>query len=346
MKKFTITLLALAILAATGTYIYAKVKNTYAYDTKICTDKNDAKNTCLSTFYKGLVKKYGIPTAISDLKKRAGENATVSAQCHPLAHAIGQAASEQFKDVSSAYMQGDPYCWSGYYHGVIEGIAERIGADNLPKELNTICANIPDRAKYGFDYYNCVHGLGHGIMELKGDDVFTSLGICDNLTGAWEKQSCQGGVFMENVMLYERYGTSEYLKPSDPLYPCTAVKEEYKYQCYLGQTSFALKAAGYNFKTVSDLCATVKGTYRDICNQSLGRDAANQARHDASTTKNTCYIPTDPNDRNNCITGAVKEFISFYHSDKESNEFCAILNEENKSLCASTGANYYQLFTK
>jgi hypothetical protein len=223
-------------------------------------------------------------------------------------------------------------------------VVGRIGEEKLPQELNTICADIPGKESYNFDYYNCVHGLGHGIMELKADNLFDSLKMCDNLTGDWEQQSCQSGVFMENIISYDHLGTSNYLRKDEPLYPCTAVDGKYKFQCYLGQTSYALQVTNYNFPKIFDLCATVAEPFRDVCNQSIGRDAANQASHDAERTKALCYIPTDQNDRTNCIVGAVKEIISYYHSDKQAQDFCKVLDDKDQAGCLSTGEQYYKVF--
>ena len=220
----------------------------------------------------------------------------------------------------------------------------RIGKKNLPAKLDTICADIPGKATYNFDYYNCVHGLGHGIMEALGDEVFQSLAMCDNLTGDWERQSCYSGVFMENIIAYDRDGISDFLKPSDPLYPCDAVAEPYKAQCYLGQTSYVLQISNYNFKTIFNLCAGAVEPYRDICNQSAGRDAANQALHDTEKTKATCSFPVDPNDRANCVTGAVKEIISYYHSEDQAKQFCGALNYNDQSECLATADSYYTAF--
>ncbi|MDB5266737.1 MAG: hypothetical protein JWN89_552 [Parcubacteria group bacterium] len=315
----------------------------YAYDSSVCNTDSD-KSACLSTFYAHLVDAYGAKTAIEDLKTRGGEDQSVMGRCHPYMHTIGESASEKYKTVSEAYLYGDPFCWSGYYHGVLEGVTAKIGEEKLLASLNSICADIPGKGTYSFNYYNCVHGLGHGIMELKGDELFDSLKTCDSLIGDWEQQSCQSGVFMENVILYTNYGKSAYLKPEEPLYPCTAVEDKYKYQCYLGQTSFALEASQYDFKKVADLCTTVKGQYRDICFQSLGRDAANQAGHGSPKTRTTCDLASIHTDRMNCYVGAVKEFISYYHSITEANGFCGALDEADKTSCVQTGEEYYKAF--
>lgn len=181
-------------------------------------------------------------------------------------------------------------------------------------------------------------------MELDGDDVFGSLKTCDNLTGSWEKQSCYSGVFMENIIVFGRDGSAPDLKPADPIYPCTSVADAYKFQCYLGQTSFVLQQNGGNFKKTFDVCASVEGSFRDVCGQSIGRDGANYAGHDAQRTKTTCDLATAEQDTLNCVIGAVKEFISYYHSIDQANAYCNILSESEKQTCLTTGKQYFTLF--
>jgi hypothetical protein len=303
---------------------------------------------CLTDYYKNLVINYGAPTAISDIKQRAQDDRNALSLCHPLMHVIGREAANSYKSISEAFSKGDAYCWSGYHHGIMEGMVAKISLKNLPSQLNNICADIPGKDKYTFDYYNCVHGLGHGIMAELEDDVFKSLEMCDNLSGNWEQQSCYSGVFMQNIIDSTKVADSGFvskdLKPSEPMYPCTAVNERYKGQCYLGQTSYALQVSGYNFSKVFSMCATVNEPYRDICNQSMGRDIANQASHEPTLTRNNCNLPNNDNDTINCIIGAAKEIISYYHSDKQVKDFCNILDTKYKSVCQNTATSYYANF--
>lgn len=306
-----------------------------------CTDDSI---TCLSSYYKNLVAAKGADAAFADIKQRYGTSPQVAAQCHPLMHVIGNEASRFYDTVSQAYLHGDSFCWSGYYHGVMEGVIGRIGMKALPDHLNTMCADIPGKEAYSFDYYNCVHGLGHGIMEVLGDELFKALAMCDTVQGSWEQQSCYGGVFMENIIRDTFYHDSKYLKEDDPMYPCNAVDVRYKEACYLGQTSYALQTNGYDFPAVFTLCSQIEDPFGAICYQSLGRDAANQGGHQAAATKSTCLLSQNPDAQANCVIGAVKEIISYYHADNQARDFCAILDEPHRATCLDTAQSYYQSF--
>ena len=75
-----------------------------------------------------------------------------------------------------------------------------------------------------FLLYQCVHGLGHGLMIYSGDDLPWSLRTCHKLLTDFDRVSCTGGVFMQN--LDTTMGTSRYLSKTDPIYPCNAVGAE------------------------------------------------------------------------------------------------------------------------
>ena len=314
--------------------------------------KNDCDNIrnesnsfdCWQTYYQSLVKNQGIPAAFSDLKKRYNVNQYVKSQCHPLTHVIGQIAVEKYPDAGEAYLHGDAFCWSGYYHGVLEGIAGKLGNEKMFASLNTICSGITGKEQYSFDYYNCVHGLGHGVMALTQDELFDSLLLCDQLNGLWEQQSCAGGVFMENVIIDNKNHFTKYLKPEEPLYPCTQAPEQYKGTCFLMQTSYMLKVTGRDFKKVFGLCATAPQDYQTSCYQSLGRDASGQSVSNIVITKNTCELGQDFAQKANCIIGAAKDFVSYFHSDKQALQLCDSLTTDLQTVCNQTVTAYYKTF--
>lgn len=310
----------------------------------ICPGAESNKFECYENYLKNLVSKKGIGTAFAELKRLYELNLYVKSQAHPLAHIIGQAASDKFPDVSEAYTQGDSFAWSGYYHGVLEGIIGKIGPENLPSQLKNICSDLASKNKYSFDHYNCVHGLGHGVMAHTDDELFKSLKLCDLLSDGWERTSCWSGAFMENIIIDNKNHFTNYLKPSDPLYPCNAADKQYKDTCYLMQTSYMLKITGGDFAKVFGLCEQVEAEYQPTCYQSLGRDASGRSVSNIESTKITCGLGKNFDQQKNCIIGAVKDFISYHHSDIQAKNLCAELTEELKPICMETTGNYYSVF--
>lgn len=309
-----------------------------------CVNDASQKFDCYEQYYQNLVKTQGVSAAFANLRTEFGLNSYISSQCHPLAHVIGSAAVDKYPTVAEAYTHGDSFCWSGYYHGVLEGVVAKIGRQKLPDELNTICDGIPGKASYSFDYYNCVHGLGHGVMAFTQNELFDSLKLCDRISGTWEQSSCHSGVFMENVIVDNKNHFTKYLKPDNPLYPCDAVDAKYKNTCYLMQTSYMLKVTSGNFNKVFDLCSTLEDAYRPTCYQSLGRDASGRSTSDVTATKDACELGKNAEQRSNCVIGAVKDFISYFHSDTQARQLCNALATDLRTLCLSTTESYYKSF--
>lgn len=312
-----------------------------------------ATNECKSTDtacqqeaqYRALTEQSGVAAAFAELRTDYAADDSVRSNCHPLTHVIGRTAGQKFATVSAAYAEGDEFCWSGYYHGVMEAMLSKIDPDEMIGQLNTICADVRAGQQFSFDHYNCVHGLGHGVMLVSQHELFESLTACDNLDDSWERESCYGGVFMENVMAsINPAHTTKYIIADQPLYPCTAVEDSYKQQCYLMQTSQALTSLNGDFAQVFSLCAGIEEQYRATCFQSLGRDASGRSVSDASQTRQTCLLGPDFTAQSNCVIGAVKDFISYHSSDVQAKEFCNSLEQNLASVCLTTAESYYKTF--
>jgi hypothetical protein len=314
---------------------------------KACLDEKDSGKSfiCFEKYLQSQVEKESPATAFQDLKVFYPESPLVQSFCHPLVHSIGHAAVKKYPTLAEAYKHGDGFCWSGYYHGVMEEITAKIGRKNLPSKMNEICSTVPGKENYSFDYYNCVHGLGHGTMAITQDQLFTALTLCDNLEGAWEKDSCYGGVFMENIVIDGLNHHTDYLKPNEPLYPCTAVEKQYKKACYLMQTSYVLKVHHYDFKKGFEVCETADEGFKNTCYRSLGRDASGSSVSNIEKTRQTCLLGKDFDQKSECVIGAAKDFVSYFHSDKQAKELCESLEEQELSdVCLKTVEEYYKAF--
>ena len=311
-----------------------------------CSARSSDAYGCYADYLTNTVQTKSIETAFVETKAayNAGDQQVISL-CHQLVHVIGRAATAVFPTVAEAYNYGDTFCWSGYYHGIMEAVITQMGIDNVPKQLNSICNELPGKDTYSFNYFNCVHGLGHGLMYVEEHELFAALELCDGLDGGWERSSCYGGVFMENVIANEVDHFSKYLKDDDLLYPCNAVDEKYKEQCYLMQTSYMLKELSYDFATVFDACVQADSNHVRTCYQSLGRDASGFTVSDPGKAKAICLLGPDEVAQSNCVTGAVKDFISYHHSDVQANGFCELLPENLSAGCLHTAQNYYQSFS-
>ena len=292
---------------------------------------------CYEQRYRSIVAEQGVAEAFADLKAGYGADPEVQRLCHAITHAIGQAAVRRYSNVADAFAYGENACGSGYYHGVMQGYALTLGREKLLSDLDAVCAGVPGKERKSLDYFNCVHGLGHAIMAVRGDELFDALHGCDGLTGPMEQNACVNGVFMENLIVDGAHGGhySKYLKPGEPLYPCTAVGEKYKAECFDMQTSYALGVVQGDFSKVFALCAGVGAPFRKNCYQSLGRDAATISRDQVPATVATCKLGRDREQRSYCVLGAVLDFVYYYHSDVQAKALCSGVDPDLREGCRS-----------
>ena len=149
---------------------------------------------------------------------------------------------------------------------------------------------------------------------------------------------------MENVIADGLNHITGYLDPTRPLYPCTDSPERYKSTCYLMQTSYMLKVNGGDFKKTFEWCRDAV-EHRNTCFQSLGRDASGRSTSNGEATKATCLLGGNENEVSHCVIGAVKDFISYFHDDREAKEFCGLFGEGTvQTTCFETARSYYATF--
>lgn len=262
---------------------------------------------CLEQAFGNLAYREGPKPTIQLFDRMMGTDSAVEGNCHRIIHSIGSAALARYEgNVAKAFAEGSASCWSGYYHGILE----RAFVDADPDDLGTISRRLcDDEGIRATDYlaYQCVHGLGHGLMIYTGYNLPVSLGVCDELATDWDQSSCSGGVFMENIS--SSYGfTSQWLKDDDPVYPCNTVEERHKYYCYLMVTSRILQVNGYDWKETADTCTAVEKDWIDICFQSFGRDASGSTRQDAPEILRLCSLAGRW--EGDCVYGAARDITS------------------------------------
>lgn len=317
--------------------------------TDVCSKSGTVTFSCYNKELRQITAGQGPTAAFALVKEQYTKVSYVKSQCHQLVHVIGRAALARYGNITDTFAQGDQFCWSGYYHGAMEQLTDEKGYDYTVNNANTICKGIAQKQRYSFYHYNCVHGLGHGFMFVLDGELFTGLNSCDKLTDRWEAQSCYGGIFMQNIMNVQGPDADpnqipEYLKADQPMYPCTAVEDKYKQQCYLMQTSYALQTVGYDFSKVFILCDGIEATYKTTCYTSIGRDASGYSISDPERTSATCLLGATLTARQYCVQGAAMDFVSYFHSDTQANTLCSIVEPALRTNCYQTVASYYSSF--
>ena len=280
-----------------------------------------SEQTCLEQAYGNIAFKAGPQEALATLEEEIG---SASNSCHRIAHIIGAASLVRFeRNVGRTFAEGDSICASGYYHGVLErslvNVADR-SASVLGGVARGLC-NDPKVTALAELEYQCLHGLGHGLMITTGYNLPVSLQVCDHLAGEWESSSCNGGVFMENIST--SYGfRSTWLSDDDLVYPCNWVAEEDKLTCYQLVTSRIIEVVGLDWERIAEMCAGVERDWVSSCFESYGRDVAGQTRRDAEEILELCAVARPHGGEDECITFAAYDLVGNDATGEQAASLC------------------------
>jgi hypothetical protein len=293
---------------------------------------DDADSNCMEQAFGNIAYHDGAKAALGLLAKHIGTKDNIDTYCHRLAHASGAGALlRNNNDIGKTFAEGDSTCWSGYYHGILERAFAGVPDNKLAATSSKLCTS-PDVRKTNFLHYQCVHGLGHGLMLHTAYDLPKALKVCESLTDSWESTSCDSGVFMENIAT-SRGVKSRYIKDDDPVYPCQTVAERHKLYCYLMVTSRMNELNGYNWKDTARQCREdAEPKWRDTCFQSYGRDASGTSHRQIKPVATKCDI-AGPTYEDECIWGAVRDMVSEDARPDRAAKFCGLVDTKYLEKC-------------
>jgi hypothetical protein len=299
---------------------------------------------CMLEQLKTVVAQQDPATALLALRVIVSRNAEANGSSHALAHAIGHATYAKFSDSLTRALTScrDDFA-SGCYHGVME---MRIGRKGAPSraEVAEVCT-APEIHVSSFMLYQCVHGLGHGVMMARIipaanpsiPELTGALEDCDATANAWEQSSCYSGVYMEfiNAAFWPafHYPNTPKFKRDDPQYPCNGVPGKYARDCYIMQATAMLMHANQNFAEASKMCAKALENASDICHSSLGREASGRNRGHELDALNICASTVDQNAEGYCLSGAVKDIVYVNAKPPEGFAFCSRVKGQHKPIC-------------
>jgi len=287
---------------------------------------------CYEQAFGNLSFRQGPEKALRLFDRLVRTDSAVEAACHRIAHTIGSAALARYQNVGKAFAAGSASCSSGYYHGLLErAFAGVASTDRLATVARDLC-RVPTIQKSRYLAYQCIHGLGHGLMIHTGYHMPLSLGICDKLSTQFDQISCTGGVFMENIS--SSYAIkSRWLRKNDLIYPCNAVKTRHKYYCYIVVTSRILPETGYDWKRTAAICRRSEADWVGECFESFGRDASGFSRQDVGQTIERCRLGAEFTA--DCLYGAARGMANDYERGgaKRAGALCRTAAPELRPRC-------------
>ncbi len=348
MNKISNTIILVIFLLAAGVAAYflgnreiPKAPKAPAADVKSADIKSSEIN--ISSIAKDndalyeAIKAIGIKEAMAKLVQESAGGSQYD--CHQQAHQIGRIGYKIEKE--KAFQQCSADCHSGCYHGAMESFLAEKGTENLAADITAVCKNFAT----SFGNFECLHGVGHGIMAYVDYDMPEAIKECKKLPDAFSQDSCYGGMFMENILTGQGLGASTkqdhattWVNKTDPNFPCDKISQDYdvQYQCYQMQTSWMLTLSNYNFDTVAKDCLNAPANMKSVCFKSFGRDAAGFTLRNPEKILNLCAkVPKESNYYDQCIEGAVNVIVDFWGPGlkDQASQLCKIVPDSNKKLC-------------
>ena len=165
-----------------------------------CRGGAGGRMACVERTLTALIDQAGIGTSMEVLDTLVVRHGAVRENSHALAHGLGISAYRSPETFAATFADCPPSQMSGCYHGVVQGYflaLQRQGRQVGTAELDAMCR--PQRAS-PFLFFQCAHGMGHGLMALHGNHVPMALQACDQASDEYVRNSCYGGVFMENIV--------------------------------------------------------------------------------------------------------------------------------------------------
>jgi cytochrome c553 len=271
-------------------------------------------------------------TALADLSSYMKTNRLVNSGCHQIAHTIGHAGYVKYHDnAAQALANGSMTCWSGYYHGVIERAFGGVPRSKVASIARSLCTG-KEITKTYFLLYQCVHGLGHGLMIYSLNDLPYALEVCDHLATTWDQTSCTGGVFMQNFLPGPmQLAPTKWLSKKDLLYPCDKVASRDKLYCYLMVTSRILPVVRYDFGKAAAWCRKAETGWVATCFQSFGRDASGYSVQNPAKIVQLCRVAGSM--ERECIYGASRDLTSNDAGPTRAIRMCRLAPTATRSYC-------------
>ncbi len=283
------------------------------------------EQACFEQAFGNVAYREGPKAALALLDERVASGVIPGdGKCHRIAHTIGAASLARFDgNVARSFANGSASCWSGFYHGVLErslATVRSFTAQALGAKVRKLCADRSFRSSPWLGD-QCVHGIGHGLMISTGYSLPLSLRVCDRLDVAFDRVSCKGGAFMENVA--SSYGfRSRWLRDDDPLYPCNAVRAGDRMVCFGFVTARILPLVDWSWERAAEACAGAGRRFVPICFGSFGRDAASFSRLDPPEIGRICGYARTYGHEGTCLAGAARTMVGNYTGGREAAGLC------------------------
>lgn len=300
-------------------------------------------DACQTKDLRALTGEKGAAFALLVLDEMGARNARVLSGAHVLAHEIGYEVYARFPSLAERLKECRDNAASGCFHGVM---MQHIGKNGAPtkKLVATACDEV--RSESPALYFQCLHGVGHGVTmgqiltatKAPGlGAIRTGLDTCDAMSGEYERRSCYGGMFMEYFVAATNpifhYAVKPTYPADNPNWPCDMVADKYVPDCYAVHGRRILDLAKWDYKKAFETCATAPVLGRGECVSNIGRDVNSMYRGRPVDLVGVCNLTVDGEQRGWCLAGAVRETINYNVDIPAAVTLCKAGAGEGQSRC-------------
>ncbi len=327
------------------------------------------KRACLEQVFLDLVFRDQVPLAMASLDILGRQDPMVRRFGHDFSHVIGINAWRPGKDIGGVYAQCTELFQSGCYHGVVQAYFAYQGTDSAT--VAALCRGNPVMRDNAWLHFQCVHGIGHGLVQSYTMNLPRALAGCDMLGNYYDSESCYGGAFMEFIVggrgqshhvhlamdsakgaatanadgehegmhhdMDMPKATGDTWPPfsarskSDLLYPCSVLAQKYGRQCYQMQAGLIVEVTGMDFRKVAQVCDQAPEMMRKPCYQGIGTYVSGVTSRDAEQAIAHCSLGA-PRWRPWCFVGVVKNFVDVTANTDDGVSFCRRLGPRDIAL--------------
>ena len=295
----------------------------------------------------------GLGAALDSLATMASRDSTLQREGHQLAHALGRSAVTAHGGNAAVIRECRPVFASGCYHGVVEAALHSEGRIDMP-ELERLCRSVkgPGGPAPAFE---CIHGLGHGVLGARRYDVDATLRDCDALSTPRLAASCHAGAFMEainaSVGAPAMHGTHRHaaghapravpsltIDPADPYTPCRDYGDPYATSCWLFQGFVILRASDFDPARALQVCDGAPDGRAARCYESVGHQLTGLLQRGDRWMLEQCG-KGQPALAPHCAAGATLALNAMDWSGARAARLCAAAPAEWKETCYRTAAD-------
>lgn len=291
-------------------------------------------NGCVESYFLKLAEDKGTVYALAGATLAYKTDVRFRAGCHGSMHVIGRNAAREFTDASTAFGNGTFLCWSGYYHGVVEGLLRASGEQAITGErLNALCGPSDLLPLGSFARYHCTHALGHAIMYRVNNDLPVALTHCSSLLIEADRHRCALGAFMENYLADGVEHKTIWQPKEDLQFPCSVSDKTYAEPCYFVQGMFAMKKFEADASRSFEFCATFAEEHIQFeCIAGVGKMIADITVFDHKATRDACSN-VRAEFQEACFFGALQEIVGIDASMSAGETVCSQLAGAELPVC-------------